>query len=161
MRRWCLHARFALPIAFLAVLFGSSGTIIHIGYAWFTTASESNGHIRPYRTLSAEEELRCRSITPTAIIEAAIARYVEVGIAHEKGNQRAENNPWRYTSVADFMDLNPDCCGILARIPDDYSLATQGLGEPHSDPSTHRGKLIRTQPCVFAFSLCSAVIDPS
>lgn len=134
MRRWLLRARWVLAILFLSVLFWSSWTIMHVGYAWLTTPVENNGRNSPYQAFSAEEEVRCGSITPEAIIEGAIGRYVEAGIAHESGHQRAESNPWRYTSIADFINTNPDCCSVLSRIPGDYSLEAQRLGAPHSNP---------------------------
>ncbi|MBB3564338.1 hypothetical protein FHX06_005702 [Rhizobium sp. BK512] len=134
MRRWFLRARFVLSIAFLAGLFWSSGIIMHLGYEWLATLSDNNARGSPYQALSAEQKVHCGSITSQAIIAGAIGRYVEAGIAHESGNQRAENNPWRYTSIANFMNINPDCCSVLARIPGDYSLETQRLGAPHLAP---------------------------
>jgi hypothetical protein len=98
MRRWFSHARFVLGIALIAVLFWSSDTIIQVGYDWFATPFDNNKGNSPYHALSAEQQVRCRSITPQAIIEGAIGRYVKAGTAHISGHERAENNPWRYTS---------------------------------------------------------------
>ncbi len=134
MRRWLSHARFVLGVALIAVLFWSSETIIHVGYDWFATLSDNNGSNSAYHALSAQQQVRCESITPKAIVEGAIGRYVKAGTTHISGHERAKNNPWRYTSTANFMDINPDCCSVLARIPGDYSLETQRLGAPHSVP---------------------------
>lgn len=134
MRRWLLRARFVLSVAFLVGLFCAGGVILHLGYEWLTAPSDDNSRASPYQALSADQEVRCGSITPQAIVEGAIGHYVKLGIALRSSDHRAGNGPWRYTSIANFMKINPDCCSVLENIPGDYSLETQRLGAPHLFP---------------------------
>ncbi|MBY3266350.1 hypothetical protein HFO15_32695 [Rhizobium laguerreae] len=124
--------KLVLATAFLIALFLSGGAILDLGYGWLTAPGREASFSA--KVLSAEEETRCKSASHAALIEGAADRYVQAGIAHEIGHQRTENNPWRYTSVSNFLEVNPDCCEVLANIPGDYSPKAQSLGAPHSDP---------------------------
>ncbi|MBX5165249.1 MULTISPECIES: hypothetical protein [unclassified Rhizobium] len=126
-------SKIVLATAFLIALFLSSGAIIDLGYGWLT-APFDNAASFSAKALSAEEEIRCKSVTHEALIAGAADRYVQAGIAHEIGHQRTASNPWRYTSVSNFLAINPDCCEVLVTVPGDYSPETQSLGAPHSDP---------------------------
>lgn len=125
--------KFVLATAFVIALFLSTGAVIKLGYGWLTAISGTEASFSA-KALSTEEESRCKSVSDKALIEAAADRYVQAGIAHEIGQQRTQNNPWRYTSVSNFLEVNSGCCEVLASIPGDYSPKTQSLGAPHSVP---------------------------
>jgi hypothetical protein len=126
-------SRTKIVVGFLIALFLSGGSIISVGYEWLTARSDKAASVSA-KALSADEKIHCQSIPDRALIEGAAARYVQAGIAHENGDQRTESNPWRYTSVSNFLKINPDCCEVLANIPGDYSPETQNLGAPYFDP---------------------------
>lgn len=135
MTSWFPRTKSMLTLAFLAVLFWSSWATISFGVEWFMVPSADKESASSYKVLSADEEVRCRNLPSRAIIETAIKRYVDAGIAFENARQPNENNPWRYSSINNFIEINPDCCEVLGRIPGDYSIESQRLGAPYSDPA--------------------------
>jgi hypothetical protein len=134
MRWWFSRARFVLAAAFVAVLFLSTGVAVQATYHWFVTPSQSYDRNSPDQNLSAEQQARCGTVTPQAIIEGAIRRYVDADTMHESTPQPSQNNSSRYTSTENFLALNPDCCSVLAQIPGDYLPETQRLGAPYLFP---------------------------
>lgn len=126
-------SKLVLTTPFLLALFLSGGAIIDLGYRWLATPYGKEASFST-KDLSAGEEALCKSVSPEALIEGAADHYVQAGIAHETGHQRTQSNPWRYTSVSNFLEINPDCCEVLPNIPGDFSPKAQSLGAPHSDP---------------------------
>ncbi|MBB3453156.1 hypothetical protein FHT86_001412 [Rhizobium sp. BK313] len=133
MKHRSFRVKFTLSVLFVAVLFWSSWAVIHIGFDWSTKGNKSDRKLL-LSDMSSEQEFQCQNITSQAVVEGAIRRFVEAGVSIGKQRDRTGSNPWRYTSVANFMEINPDCCELLERIPGDYSIETQRLGAPHSNP---------------------------
>ncbi len=77
----------------------------------------------------------CRRITEAEIVDGAVQWLVDVGHYYDRNLGSpglSDINPYPYPSVAEFKAQNPDCCQVLPRIPGDFPVATQKLGEENN-----------------------------
>ena len=133
MKRRSLSIKFLLSVLFLGALFWSNWAILRVGFAWIMKPPVDSelSYLPP--PLSPLREAECRAIDKGKIIESAIGYYVKSSMNLSESDPN-EKHYLRYTSLRDFMGNNPNCCEVLDRIPGDYSIKTQRLGAPHSDP---------------------------
>lgn len=133
MKRRSLSIKVLLSVLFLGALFWSNWAILCVGFAWIMKPPVDSelSYLPP--PLSPLREAKCRAIDKGKIVESVIDDYVETAKLLSESDPNGKQS-LRYTSPRDFMEENPDCCELLDRIPGDYSIKTQRLGAPHSDP---------------------------